>query len=726
MDQVEDPLQGLQLRESGAGKRKTFPEISAVQRLVAKFKPAANGIWQLKQLPSRGERAHQRAALLDELIEAVEAAKRHLIVDTAVLPMLQREKERITWSAEYSRRKQSLLAKSPLASKLYPYQKQGVEMALIRGRLLLGDDMGLGKTYQGIAWAEALLCSGTIKRLLVITPAALKEQWRREWRNATGRQVIVVEGMPDERTKIYRQLHPVLLVNYELLLRDFDEIAPIAGEAVILDEAQRIKNYATQTAQQVKRLHPRFRLVLTGTPMENRIQELCSLMDWVDNNAMGPYWRLDAELAFGDGSGNGKSGVQGLHLIRERLRPHFLRRKREEVLKQLPPRTDTPMTVAVTEPQIEIHKELAAKVAKLMQIMQDRPLTPEEHIRLMALLTKMRIVSNGLAQFQYDDLWPSLKHDISPEKRIPSLSSPKLGIFRSLVEGLLPQNGVKVVVFSQWQRMLHLAHWSIRDLLEEADHDAVFFTGSESQKRRTENIVRFHDDPDVRFFFATDAGGVGLNLQKAASVCINLELPWNPAVLEQRIGRIYRLGQNDPVQIFNLITEGTIEERITSLVGRKRAVFTELFDGTSNEVVFDDKENFYRQINTVMQEFVSPPEVAAATEEAESDEDLAQLNDVIEENQINVEEEIPIETISSERTLIGAVSGSALRKEHDPTQKESTASLGSNLTTDLAEAFRGIKIQQTPEGRLQLEADGSSAKLLADVFRGLASLFEGR
>src|SRR5207244_12167344 len=126
------------------------------------------------------------------------------------------------------------------------------------------------------------------------------------------------------------------------------------------------------------------------------------------------------------------------------------------------------------------------------------------------------------------------------ESTLRGLASPKLVEFRELIGQLALAEGRKVVVFSQWRRMLRLAHWATRDQLAREGVRPAFFTGEESQKRRTQNIVDFHDAPACRVLFATDAGGVGLNLQRAASACINIELPWNPAVLEQRIGRIYR------------------------------------------------------------------------------------------------------------------------------------------------------------------------------------------
>ena len=136
--------------------------------------------------------------------------------------------------------------------------------------------------------------------------------------------------------------------------------------------------------------------------------------------------------------------------------------------------------------------------------------------------------------------------------------------------------------------MLTLAHWATQDLLAEKGYRAGFFTGAEGRKRRTQNIVEFHDDPTFRVLFASDAGGVGLNLQHAANCVINMDLPWNPAVLEQRIGRIYRLGQKNPIDVYNVVCEEGIESRIAVLVDSKHAFFKGLFDGDTDTIQFGE------------------------------------------------------------------------------------------------------------------------------------------
>ena len=189
---------------------------------------------------------------------------------------------------------------------------------------------------------------------------------------------------------------------------------------------------------------------------------------------------------------------------------------------------------------------------------------------------------------------------------LQGLSAPKLVEFRQLIRQIVLEQGRKVVVFSQWRRMLKLAHWAVGDVLEEEGLRAGFFTGAEGQRRRTQNLVEFHDDPNHRVLFASDAGGVGLNLQKAANCVINLELPWNPAVLEQRIGRVYRLGQPLPIDVFNLVCEQGIESRISAIVGTKQAFFKGLFDGESDSIRFEQSGSFMSRV----QKLVDPAAVA--------------------------------------------------------------------------------------------------------------------
>jgi len=577
-----------------------------------------------------------------------------------------------------------------------------VQRFLVAGRLVLADDMGLGKTAQAIAAAHVLFHARRVERGLLVVPATLKDQWLREWRLFSDTPLSVVDGNPAARAAAYRATRRGFLVtNYEQVLRDLDLIQRWKADLVVLDEAQRIKNWATKTAAYVKALRPAYRLVLTGTPMENRLEELASLLDWVDDMALEPKWRLTpAHAEYADGRRE-VVGVRHLDTLRARLAGCLLRRGRREVAAQLPSRTDTVVPVAITEPQAEAHAELDAPIAKILGQARRRPLTQAEFLRLMSYLTTQRIIANGLAQLRFEETWPALARTARPdETTLRELCSPKLGHLREILAQVVVQQGRKAVVFSQWRRMLTLAHWAVRDVLAQAGLRAAFFTGQEGARRRTQNIVEFHDDPAACVLFSTDAGGVGLNLQRAASCCINLDLPWNPAVLEQRIGRIYRLGQKQPINVYNLVTEASIEARIAGLVADKQAFFSGLFDGESNEVRFERSSSFLSRL----EHLVTP---ARAPEPAM--------------------EESPEEQGSAEREVERLV---AAADEGQQTPGAPPPSLPSSEETPAAPAPSGevrgllaaLAIRRRDDGGLTLEAPPEAADGLAALFEGMGRL----
>jgi hypothetical protein len=206
---------------------------------------------------------------------------------------------------------------------------------------------------------------------------------------------------------------------------------------------------------------------------------------------------------------------------------------------------------------------------------------------------------------------------------LESLFTPKLSVLRGLVEQVVLEQGRKAVVFSQWRKMLCFAEWAVRDLLSAAGMRALFFTGAETPKAREQAIRDFNEDPRATLLFLSDAGGVGLNLQHAASCCINLELPWNPAVLEQRIGRVYRLGQKLPIDVYNLVADEGIEGRIAQVISQKKAVFSSLFDGTSDEVLWDGESSFLESVKKLVDPLLVPA-AAAGFEDASEPAELSE------------------------------------------------------------------------------------------------------
>jgi hypothetical protein len=603
---------------------------------------------------------------------------------------------------------------SSLQRSLYAYQREGVERFISCGRLLLADDMGLGKTTQAIAAGHALFREGRVRRGLIVVPSSLKPQWHREWQDTTRVPAQIVEGTPAERARIYRQCDSgFLIIGYEQLLRDFEHVQRFNPELVVLDEAQRIKNYATKSAIYVKALNPEFRLVLTGTPMENRLEELASILDWVDDLALAPKWRLVPWYTRWESNATsaGRSGARNLDTLRLRMGDSVLRRVRRDVLAQLPARTDTRVPVELTPQQREEHDAFNQVIAKLVAVRQRRPLSQKEFLQLMQALTQQRIICNGLGQARFEQLWPTYC-DAQPDPAlIDGLFAPKLKELRRLVSDLVITQERKIVVFSQWRRMLRLAEWSIRDLLAGAGLRASFFTGAESTAQRTRNVVDFHDDPQLRVLFLSDAGGVGLNLQRAASACINLELPWNPAVLEQRIGRIYRLGQKRAIDVYNLVSEEGIESRIAALVGTKQALFSGVFDGTTDEISFEAAAPFLTQVERLV-DTVMP---VAPSIKGAADEDVVTLAS-------ELETELP-DAVSPPPTRRSSALAAAKAAAGEATQVAGTPSrTPDTLGSSVGELLGSLSVVKLPNGAVRFEAQPEAAQSLIALFAGMAQL----
>lgn len=488
------------------------------------------------------------------------------------LESVQQQKE---WFLEQVKRGHRSL--EVISTALYGFQETGVLHLSFGGRVMLADDMGLGKTVQAIAAATLLKQLREIQKVLIVTPASLKHQWAREIRRFTSLPVQVIEGNRGLRRDQYREPRFFNILNYELVLYDEKEITRHPFDLVILDEAQRIKNWRTKTADRVKRLRSPYAFVLTGTPMENRLDELYSVFQFIDPTILGPLWRFNQRYYEVQRRPSGSYKVLGyknLDELRQRIAPYVLRRVREQVLLDLPERIDSNFFVEMTDAQWEAYREYEHRVAKLMAVAKRRPLTPEEHQILLGSLVKMRLICNALALHE---------PDMGPKER--EKTAPKLHELREIVAEEVMGNGHKAIIFSQWSKMLAL----IEPVLERLGTGWAKLTGDVPSKRRGALVERFFEDPDCKVFLSTDAGGVGLNLQ-AGSLVINLDLPWNPAVLEQRIGRAHRHGQARSVHVVNLIAKGTIEERMLDTLAAKRAVFDAALneESTVSDLSFKD------------------------------------------------------------------------------------------------------------------------------------------
>ncbi|MCP4715450.1 MAG: DEAD/DEAH box helicase, partial [Deltaproteobacteria bacterium] len=344
--------------------------------------------------------------------------------------------------------------------------------------------------------------------------------------------------------------------NYEQVLRDNKAIEAAPWDLIILDEGQRIKNWEAKTSRTIKSLKSPYALVLSGTPLENRLDDLFSVTEFIDARRLGPAFRFYNHHRVTDEKGR-VLGYKNLDLLRKNLKPLMLRRTRNMVLQELPPRTTEVRRIPPTDEQLEIH---SGHMITVQSIVNKTYLTEMDFLRLQKALLMCRMSADST--FLVD-------------KKNPGYSS-KLKELDVLLDELMDEEDRKIILFSEWTTMLNM----IEPLLKKRKWDFVRLDGSVPQKKRQMLVQRFQKDQNCKLFITTNAGSTGLNLQ-AANTVINVDLPWNPAVLEQRIARAHRMGQKRPVQVYLLITEDTLEENLLITLSAKHELALAALDPDS-------------------------------------------------------------------------------------------------------------------------------------------------
>ncbi|MBI3893528.1 MAG: DEAD/DEAH box helicase [Candidatus Wallbacteria bacterium] len=542
-----------------------------------------------------GDPAERLPLLQNELAMLAAAARRGLVVEAGIPAQIREAIEkrgilkRREWFLDEIRQGRRTL--EVISAKLYPYQEEGILHLALTERAMLADDMGLGKTVQAIAAATLLRELRGVQRVLVVTPASLKHQWEREIKRFTSLSVHIIRGIAGRRELLYATPTFFTIVNYELLLREREVFQRLAPDLVILDEAQRIKNWRTKTAQAVKLLQSRYAFVLSGTPLENNLDELYSVMQFLDPRILGPLWRFNSEFYDLERRPSGHYkvlGARNLQELRSRLAPVVLRRTRDEVIQDLPDRIDNTFFVEMTPKQLAPYLDYLKTVSMLLRKTIRRALTPEETKQLFMCLQKMRVLCDGLAL-----------HDKKLKPAEAYETSPKLAELTNILQEQVLEAGRKAILFSSFEGMIDLV---AEHVLKKMKIGYEKLAGSVPTDRRGALLERFREDEACRVLISTDAGGIGLNLQEA-SLVVNLDIPWNPAVLEQRIGRAHRLGQKRSVQVVNLISRGVLEERMLEGLENKRQLFASVFDGSSDldELKFDRSGAFLTRLKAMLE-----------------------------------------------------------------------------------------------------------------------------
>jgi len=476
-------------------------------------------------------------------------------------------------------------------ARLYPYQKEGICFAAEKGRCIIADDMGLGKTLQAIAATELLRKESGVLSAFIVCPTSLKYQWKSEIDKFTGQQAWVIEGPYTKRIEQYRNDYFYKIVSYNTAINDIKDISSVLPDIVILDEAQRIKNFKTKISRHIKKLHSPYSFVLTGTPLENKLEELYSIVQFTNPYTLGPFYRFIHEHRIADEKGK-VTGYKDLNNIGNALSGIMIRRRKKDVLLQLPERMDKVLFVTMTEYQSKIHEEYRQYVAQLiLKWHRQGFLNEKDRQNLMIFLNTMRMVCDST--YILDQ---TTRHDT------------KIDELLNILDKVFTEGTEKVVIFSQWERMTRI----VSQELDARSIKYQYLHGGIPGADRGKLFDNFNNDPDCRIFLSTDAGGVGLNLQ-AASLLINLDIPWNPAVLEQRIGRIYRIGQKRNVSIINMVSTSTIEHKMLSVLSFKKGLSEGILD-RGEDAIFMGDSKFKILMNSVEEMMVHDPSMSGQSE----------------------------------------------------------------------------------------------------------------
>lgn len=474
-----------------------------------------------------------------------------------------------------------------LRSPLYPFQAEGVRRIFDAGKVLLADETGLDKTVQALGAAELFKHCSMIGGILIACPTALKYQWKKEIERLTTSSVTVVEGASERRRELYADESFYKIVSYHSLANDIKVMGTLRFDMLVLDEVQRLKNWNPQISRAAGRVESDYTVVISGTPLGNP-EELYSVMQFVDRYALGPHYLFVDRYVETDSSGS-VTGYRHLDEIDKRLRDCLIRRRRADVATQIPERTDKTLYIPLTREQRDIHDSARTAVARLAAKWQTcRFLSEKDRKRLLQLLGRMRMVCDST--FVLDQ-----------KTRFDTKAGEALQLVSDMTEN---SADAKAVIFSQWERMTRV----IADELDKAGISYEYLHAGVPARERRHLSERFCTDPEKRVFITTDAASTGLDL-RSTSLVINLDTPWNPAVLEQRTACIHRLAHRQPVQVINMVAVDSIEEQMMSVLTMKPDLFEGVFDGGEDRVILNDS-----RLSRIVGAVTSAPQPETATE----------------------------------------------------------------------------------------------------------------
>jgi SNF2 family DNA or RNA helicase len=450
------------------------------------------------------------------------------------------------------------LQASPIDKKLdqilRSYQKEGVHWLERLRKMYLGgilaDDMGLGKTLQAITAIAQCHKDHKEAVTLIVCPTSLLYNWKEEIHRFHGSlNAAVVDGVPQSRKKVLSNLSSfdVVITSYTLLQKDIELYKEHNFAYVILDEAQHIKNRGTRNAKSVKMIKAMHKLILTGTPIENSLEELWSLFDFLMPGFLSSYDRFTEKYI----RASGEMQTKNIEYLKKKVSPFILRRMKEDVLSDLPPISEIVYHCQLSSIQQELYRSYAESARDELVKLVEKEGFEKVQIHVLATLTRLKQICCHPAIFAKEkaEAGDSAKYDMLLE------------LLESIVSG-----GRKTVIFSQYTKMLGI----MREDFEQRGIDFCYLDGS--TKNRMQVVKEFNENARIPVFLVSlKAGGTGLNLVGADSV-IHYDMWWNPAVENQATDRVHRMGQKQSVSSYKLVTLNTIEEKIIEMQKRKKGL----------------------------------------------------------------------------------------------------------------------------------------------------------
>ncbi|MBP6235128.1 MAG: DEAD/DEAH box helicase [Saprospiraceae bacterium] len=572
---------------------------------------------------------------------------------------------------------------SDIRVNLFPYQKEGVRFCLFKKAAIIADEMGLGKTLQAISVAMMKRKYFGFSKTLIICPSSVKYQWKVEILKFTGEEALVVEGFPSDRAVQYKgEDHFFFIANYETVMRDKTIIDEAGFSFIILDEAQKIKNYETKISSAITTLKKEHGLVLTGTPIENKLIDLYGVILFLDKYKVTPLWEFSYQHCIFDKQSKNKiNGYYNLLNLRQTISDMVIRRQKKDVLSQLPSVIQKDVFILLSKPQGEIHARMGQRLSFLLG---KKFKTPFDWDEIMMILTNMRRVSNStyLIDKQSNHSSKLVELEVMLRDRLNILDGNK-----------------KIIIFSEWLDSLSL----IEQLLISLKVGYVKLTGSVAAKKRGELIKAFQTKDDVQVFLSTEAGGSGLNLQFADTL-INFEIPWNPAKKNQRIGRIDRIGQESKkLHVFNLICRDSIEIKIASGLILKQNLFDSVLNHDNNEDMVDFSNEGRAQFIKMLEEMFDLDENGMFKNMSHDDEEVIVADE-------NTPEDIDI--VSEESSDVSKTEEPSIKTSSPEFEKmEEVLTKGMEFLSGLFEMSTGQKLGGTDGHTIKVDKETGEVTL---------------